>query len=56
MWHALVLEVVGLALVVAFFWFVWPPLTLLVAGVLLVAVAVVAESRAKPVPDAEEAP
>ncbi len=54
MWSAL--EVVGLALVVGFLWFVWPPLTLLGAGVLLVVVAVVGESRANPVADAEEAP
>lgn len=29
------MQTVGLALVVAFSWFVWPPLPLLVAGVLL---------------------
>ena len=46
MWTAI--EAVGLALVVAFAWFVWPPLTLLTAGVLLVAVAVVGESKTDP--------
>lgn len=39
------LEAVGCFLVVVFFWFVWPPLVLLAAGVLLVLVAVVRDRR-----------
>jgi hypothetical protein len=49
-----VIEVVGLALVVAFSWFIWPPLPLLVAGVLLVAVAVIGERGGFAKPPAED--
>lgn len=56
MWSAL--EAVGLALVVSFLWFLWPPLVLLGAGVVLVALAYLGESRAarKAAESAEEAP
>lgn len=39
------LEAAGYALIVAFLWFVWPPLALLGAGVLLVVVANVRANR-----------
>lgn len=48
------IELVGYALIAAFAWFVWPPLVLLVAGVLLVLLANVRAIRgraaAKPPP------
>lgn len=53
MWTAL--EAVGLLMVVAFAWFIWPPLPLLVGGVLLVAVAYVGESRQSVTTAADEA-
>lgn len=40
------LELAGYGLVVAFLWFVWPPLVLLGAGVLLVVAANVRAGRA----------
>ncbi|MFC9085350.1 hypothetical protein [Nocardiopsis dassonvillei] len=41
-----VAEIVGCLMIVCFAWFVWPPLPLLVGGVLLVVAAVVRERAA----------
>jgi hypothetical protein len=43
-------EAVGYALLVAFLWFVWPPLALLGAGILLVVLANVRAARANGAP------
>lgn len=47
------LEAVGLVLVVAFFALVWWPSALLVAGVLLIVVALLGERQPKPEEGAE---
>lgn len=41
------LQLLGLALVAVFCWFVWPPLPLLVVGVVLIAGAEARELRAR---------
>lgn len=46
------IELVGFALIATFAWFVWPPLVLLVAGLLLVLLANVRALRARR-PDAQ---
>ena len=53
MWSAL--EAIGLALIVAFFWFIWPPLVLLAAGLVLCALAYLGERKSELVEPAEEA-
>jgi hypothetical protein len=41
------IELLGFALIATFAWFVWPPLVLLVAGLLLVLLANVRPARAR---------
>lgn len=41
------IELLGFAMVITFAWFVWPPLTLLVAGLLLILLANVRALRAR---------
>jgi hypothetical protein len=41
------LELLGFCLIAAFAWFVWPPLVLLIAGLLLVLLANVRPMRAR---------
>jgi hypothetical protein len=41
------LQAVGLVLVAAFCWFVWPPLPLLVVGLVVIVLAEVREIRAR---------